>query len=221
MRRIRRSTALLSAFIAILTPTIAAPQGGFDPVGWLQEQLPARSFTLSSASMAPTLNEGDYIRVDQTTAARGGIRRGDIVAFKTNNGTTFVKRVIALPGETIAFIDGVPAINGVMLRQTIVGPYALDPPKIGVGRFEVLTELEETGPEGGTWRVLDWDQPSRFDNMGTMLVPDGAYFVVGDFRDNSLDSRAFDGPAALGFIDADRILGVVTAIAPPPPPIAE
>ena len=75
-----------------------------------------------------------------------------------------------------------------------------------------MTIVEEFGPEGESWRVLDAPLPTQLDNTGLFFVLDDAYFLVGDFRDNSVDSRVH---SVVGYVQREQIVGVVIGVAPP------
>ena len=158
---------------------------------------------LPSGSMEPTLLLGDYFTSSRlgSTRTAGTLGRGDVVIFLFPDDTTkqFVKRVIGLPGDTIAMKDAVVTVNGRPLRE----PYAtmadsVDPVSDDFRwqrRFVVATAPRDTS------RYV----ASR-NNWGPLLVPPNHYFVLGDRRDESLDSRYF------GFVPASEIIGHVRRV---------
>jgi signal peptidase I len=171
-------------------------------------------FRSPSSSMAPALVEGDRFFVNK--AAYGYSKhslpfeliefsgriwpiepeRGDIVVLKSEAGLDYVKRLIGLPGETIRISNGIVFIDGVptQLHDDGKGSYDADG---GVGRL-----LRETLPNGVSYDVIDLETDSAGDNTREFLVPDGQYFVLGDHRDNSNDSRF-----SLGFVPFERLIG--------------
>lgn len=155
-------------------------------------------FRIPSGSMMPTLLIGDYILVnkydygirlpvlDTKIIDLGSPRRGDVVVFRypRDPSTPFIKRVVGLPGDRIAYRDKALYVNGEVVPRTRVGSY------VGSGggsRFTGADEFRETldGREHAilvTPRILGGRE-------GEWLVPEGHYFVLGDNRDNSEDSR--------------------------------
>ncbi|HVT45969.1 MAG TPA: signal peptidase I [Thermoanaerobaculia bacterium] len=167
-----------------------------------------------TGSMKPTILEGDRVVVNKlaydlkipfTTmhiAQWDDPARGDIVVFFSPvDGKRFVKRVIGLPGDTIEarrealLINGRPAHYG--RSRLHLQPRAGDLPHV----------LYEEQLEGASHPImLSPDNPS-IRNFGPYLVPAGCYFVMGDNRDNSFDSRYF------GCVPRDRIIGRAAAVA--------
>jgi signal peptidase I len=134
-----------------------------------------QSFSIPSLSMYPTLKVGDRIIVDKLSYHLHAVHRGDIVVFarpplEDQEYADLVKRVIGLPGETISSKDGHVYING---RQ-------LDEPWLPPG-------------EAGTTSALPGDAHPQFNLPGPVKIPGGEYFVMGDNRTDSQDSRFF-GP---------------------------
>lgn len=166
-------------------------------------------FRIPSASMMPTLLIGDFILVNKydygirlpvinrKIISNGTPRRGDIIVFRypENPSVPFIKRVVGLPGDHVAYYDKTLYINGVPMKQTAIGPYdAGGPGSIMNGashRIEDLGVLEHD-------ILLDIDRYSR-EVEGT--VPEGHYFVLGDNRDNSKDSRYW------GFVPDENLIG--------------
>ncbi len=174
-----------------------------------------QAFKIPSASMRYTLVEGDHLFVNKAvygfripfTNIRFGkfkdIERGDIVIFEfpakdrtqvncgdqTQYGRDFVKRVVGLPGETVEVKNGRPWINGKELPPQAYEVYE-DLPRI--------SKVENDDPEvyQEVWQKHLLDNYLGFelrDSFGPVVVPEDSYFVMGDNRDNSCDSR-FWGP---------------------------
>ena len=167
-------------------------------------------FTIPSGSMEPTLQVGDYILVSKYPYgwSRHSIpfspplpegrllgqapQRGDIVVFKKPNDgrTDVIKRLIGLPGDKVQIVEGVPRINGRPVRRewlstSVEAPFG---EAIPVGRFR------ETLPGGKAYLTHGWGSGTPGANTGVYVVPQGCFFMMGDNRDNSLDSR-FDAGA--------------------------
>jgi signal peptidase I len=178
-------------------------------------------FNIPSGSMKETLLVGDYLFVSKLSYGYSrysfpfGLdlfdgrvfgaepKRGDVVVFKLprDNSTDFIKRVIGLPGDEIEMRGGQLFINGTAV------------PKVKKGSFTTVDEdgarseipsFEETLPNGVKYTVLDAEPNGPFDNVGPYKVPKGHYFMMGDNRDNSTDSRAL---WAVGFVPFENLVG--------------
>jgi signal peptidase I len=165
-----------------------------------------------SGSMNPTIVEGDRILVDKaayglrvpfttTRVTRGSDpQRGDIAIFASpEDGTTLVKRIVGLPGDTIEMRDDVLLINGFATDYDAAFP-AADKDLPGATRREdhhYLTEKLEGRPHA----IMKLPQHFAMRSFAPMVVPAGYYLALGDSRDNSKDSRY------IGFIPRDSIVG--------------
>ncbi len=179
-------------------------------------------FTIPSASMEPNLLEGDYIVVSKWSYGyskhsipfsppifNGRIlgqepERGDIVVFKLprDNQTDYIKRLIGLPGDRLQMINNVLFINGTavpdveMSRQDVQNLYAT----------QTVIQLRETLPGGREINIQDWGPGHPADDTPVFEVPAGHYFMIGDNRDNSQDSR-FDQSSGVGYVPAENLIG--------------
>lgn len=182
-------------------------------------------FNIPAGSMEPTLRIGDHIFVDKRAygysrySSPFGLNfagrmfpaepeRGDIVVFKLprDNTTDYVKRIVGLPGETIAIKNGVLVIDGVDVPRRRVADVVTELPGEAP---RPIPAFEETLPNGISYVVLDTENDGPFDNVGPYKVPEGKYFVLGDNRDNSTDSRASWG---VGYVPFENLLGRVSVI---------
>ncbi len=161
-------------------------------------------FQIPSSSMVPTLKVGDFILVSKWTY---GIRlpvlrnkiieidspqRGDVmVFFPPHEERYFIKRVIGLPGDEIHVLDGVLYINGDKMSQKVLQD------EIAAPRSVVMTEDLGSLEHAMQRRMV----PTRLSQNFTAVVPEGHYFMMGDNRDNSSDSRVW-GP-----VPEERIVG--------------
>jgi signal peptidase I len=159
-------------------------------------------FTIPSASMEPTLLEGDYIIVSKFAYGwsknsipfspplfhgrilQRGPHRGDIVVFKVphDGHTDYIKRLIGLPGDRIQVKHGVLNINDRPVNDVALGPDTEDDSQRTVDR-----NRETLGDK--TFITQLYSPYGTADNTGVYVVPKGCYFMMGDNRDNSLDSR--------------------------------
>lgn len=182
-------------------------------------------FNTPSGSMEPTLLVGDNFFVNKFSYGYSRYsfpfalpffgrvmgaepERGDLVVFKVPRDPhiDYVKRVIGLPGDEIQVQNGVLHINGVAVPRTAVGEFLSHDDG---AQPQPSTMYEETLPNGVKYRVLDTEQNGPFDNVGPYKVPEGHYFVVGDNRDNSTDSRAEWG---VGYVPFENLVGRVAIL---------
>ncbi len=131
-------------------------------------------------------------------------KRGDVAVFKLPRDPSldFIKRVIGLPGEEIQMRNGVVHINGQPVAKRRVGEWS-SPPDEG-GDIVRYARFEETLPNGVKHLTLDRTPDGRFDNTGVYKVPEGHYFMMGDNRDESNDSRA---RGDVGFVPLENFVG--------------
>ena len=179
-----------------------------------------------SSSMKPTLIVGDAFAVPLT--GRPDVTRGDVVVFwHPASGLDFVKRVIGMPGDEVQLIDGVVVLNGTPLAREalpdFVEPYRAQ--GIGGARpmcIEEASALErgadctkhrfrETLPDGRSYEILDFRNTSA-DNTVVFKVPPGMLFMLGDNRDNSVDSRFPRQMGGMGFVPVENVRGRVSQI---------
>jgi len=178
-------------------------------------------FFIPSSSMESTLLIGDYLFVSKYSygysrhslpfspgIVSGRIvgvapARGDIAVFKvpTDNRTDFIKRVIGLPGDTVQMSGGVLYINDVAVPRQRVDDFVERSPSGNVRR---IPQYMETLPNGVSYITLDMTANSVWDNTGLYIVPEGHYFMMGDNRDNSSDSRV---PDVVGYVPFENLVG--------------
>jgi len=200
-------TVLYAVVIAIFVRTVA-----YEP------------FNIPSGSMVPTLLIGDYLFVSKFSYGysryslplglpliAGRIfftppQRGDVAVFKwpKDNSTDYIKRVIGLPGDRIQMKEGRLYINGTMVKRERIEDY-VDPDLPPEVNRPVLQYLE-TLPNGRRHRILESrGDNGDLDNTKEFLVPPDHYFMMGDNRDNSSDSR--DPRGDVGYVPVENLVG--------------
>ncbi len=204
-------------------------------------------FTIPSGSMLPAVYIGDYVAVAKWPygfsrysfpfdfpSFRGRIlpnlpKRGDVVVLRPagEQGEDFIKRVIGLPGDTIAVRGGVVLLNGKPLRREPIQPVAIPVSEnspcrkitaqgiaVAPGRDGqcLYRTYRETLPDGTAYRVIDQLDNPLADNLAPTRVPDGQLFLMGDNRDDSLDSRFAPAEGGIGFVPVENLVGRATTI---------
>jgi signal peptidase I len=178
-------------------------------------------FNIPSGSMKATLLVGDYLFVSKYSYGYSHFslplspaifpgripdgwlpERGDVVVFRLPKDTDvdYIKRVIGLPGDKIQVIDGGVFINGVAVKREPAPPFIETEE---VGRATPVKRWKETLPNGVTFYTLDLVDNGFADNTQVYTVPDGQYFMMGDNRDNSTDSRF----SQVGTVPFENIVG--------------
>ena len=178
-------------------------------------------FNIPSGSMKETLLVGDYLFVSKFSYGYSRFslpfapplfdgrilgsspNRGDVVVFKLprDESTDYIKRVIGLPGDEIQMIDGVLHINGQAVKREDAGYWMDDE---GGGRVERVKRWTETLPNGVSYYTLDLVDNGFYDNTPVYKVPADHYFMMGDNRDNSTDSRVL---SQVGYVPYENLIG--------------
>ncbi|WP_163097101.1 signal peptidase I [Acidithiobacillus ferrianus] len=160
-------------------------------------------FQIPSGSMIPTLRVGDFVLVNKfqwglrlplihTPITRGSpVEAGDVMVFRypKNPRIDYIKRVIGLPGDTIEVKGNDLYINHKLVPQKYIGTFDYRPE--GQGAEGMVIPAREYAQElgGHTFHIIEFDTPEAQMNFGPFKVPPHAYFMMGDDRDNSNDSR--------------------------------
>lgn len=200
--------------VAAKEPTLVEYSKSFFPVLFIVFFLRSflvEPFQIPSGSMIPTLEVGDFILVNKFAYGvrapvlnkefipMGKPQRGDVMVFFPPHAPEiyYIKRVIGVPGDHITYNDHVLTINGKVVEEKLVAELPAGQP--------VLRMVTETidGKEFTTYKHL---RPSRLSLRGSWVVPEGHYFMMGDNRDNSLDSREW------GMVSEDAIVGKAFAV---------
>ncbi|MHB1946756.1 MAG: signal peptidase I [Gammaproteobacteria bacterium] len=172
-------------------------------------------FRIPSGSLKPTLDIGDFILVNKfdygirlpvvhtKIYARGTPKRGDIIVFRwpPNPSVDFIKRVIGIPGDRISYVDKVLYVNGQKVSQTSLKD-AID----GDDSGNTWTVNQKQEDFFGIKHDIYQNPQAANDDFNDLIVPKDMYFVMGDNRDNSADSRFW------GFVPEENIVGKANLI---------
>ena len=185
-------------------------------------------FNIPSGSMIPTLLVGDYLFVSKYSYGysrysfpfgldlfQGRIlfsdpHRGDVIVFKTprDNSTDYIKRLIGLPGDRIQMIGGILHVNGEAVKRERVADVVED---TKCGPNQVVHQYRETLPNGVSFLTQKLSETCRFGRFGAaddtevFLVPPHHFFMMGDNRDDSADSRFTDGNG-VGYVPEENLV---------------
>lgn len=181
-------------------------------------------FRIPSGSMLPTLQDGDMILVnkfnygirlpivDQKIIPLGDPQKGDVVVFRypVNPDIDYIKRIVGVPGDTVAYIGKRLFINGEAVDTTVLGPY-VNPSQQAGNPLKLQEKID-----GKTYETLNMPGDGAYLSGRSFpfaqnceyaatdfkcTVPEGHYFVMGDNRDNSEDSRYW------GFVPDNHLVG--------------
>ncbi|MDP2697832.1 signal peptidase I [Thalassospira sp.] len=180
-------------------------------------------FNIPSGSMIPSLLVGDYLFVSKFSYGYSKHslpfslplipnrilttepKQGDVVVFKlpSDPSQDYIKRVIGLPGDTVQVIEGRLHINGVVAPRERIGDYILTD---GTGQAIAVPQYMEILPNGTMHPILEiFGDQGPSDNTDPFTVPADHYFMMGDNRDNSADSRAFS--PRFRFVPLENLVG--------------
>jgi signal peptidase I len=151
----------------------------------------------TAAEMAPALFPGDTALAVRTATPV----RGDVIVFAhpTHRGVTAARRVIGVPGDTVALKNQKVIVNGTELARTKLGTLAVE--ETADRSSHVMDRWREDGPGGRSWEIL-LDPRRRSPDFGPVEVKDG-FFVLADSRNHGRDSREY------GVVPAKNVKGVV------------
>jgi signal peptidase I len=170
-----------------------------------------KAYNTPAGSMEPALQVGDMFLAEQIVPDFGVTYepvRGDIVVFDlpTNPEIPYVKRLVGLPGDRIQMRDGKVYLNGEPLRYDKSDDYVRRGPE---GATRSIPVFKETLPGGTSYQVLDLTPDGVSDNTREFEIPEGHVFVLGDNRDNSVDSRYF---SRVGYVPIENISGIARRV---------
>lgn len=177
-----RSYGLLIIIIALAGFPLAFRTYGFEP------------FSIPSNSMSPNFKKGDIIFSNKFIYHSSALERGDVITFKVHGNVDYIKRIIGLPNDTVQIKNGTLYICDKEIEKVA---------------STIPNHYVETLPEGQKIEILDMFENQALDNTPLYHVPENHYFVLGDNRDQSDDSRHQE---TIGFIPAENITGRVSEL---------
>jgi signal peptidase I len=185
----------LVVFLSFIFSTVWEP--------FLVRELGIKAVRISAGSMIPTLLIDDHVIVDRHCYTTNSPQRGDIIVFRypVDPKKLFIKRVVAIEGDTIELKNKAVYLNGRAIKE----PYAFNADSIIYPCGEKQTE-KSFYPKTDIvlYSINTCEQPR--DNFGPNKIPRSKYFVMGDNRDQSFDSRYW------GYVDEQDIIGKVLYI---------
>ena len=178
----------------------------------------AEPFNIPSGSMIPTLLVGDYLFVSKYSYGYSrysfpfGIapingrvfedtpQRGDVAVFRlpSNPSVDYIKRVIGLPGDVVQVKQGILRLNNTPVNRRLIG--TVQPSSL---QSTADTVYRETLPDGREHMIQEVNDIQLFDNTQAFTIPEGHYFMMGDNRDNSRDSRS----SSVGVVPIENFIG--------------
>jgi signal peptidase I len=179
-------------------------------------------FSIPTGSMQSTLMIGDYFVASKFSYGYGKYsfivplpfngrlfgsapKQGDVAVFHNISNEDYIKRVIGLPGDRIQMKQGRLWINGTIVERELVGE-AVD--RDSRSQDVPVQVYRETLPSGVTHTIQEISDDQFLDNTAEYVVPEGHYFMMGDNRDRSQDSRVL---SAVGYVPADALIGKAEA----------
>ena len=220
----------------------------FAVAAWALRSLVVAPFSIPSGSMLPTMYIGDYLFVQKWPygysrfsfpfgfpSFEGRVfadvpTRGDIIVFRSpgQQEVDVVKRVIGLPGDTVAVNGGTVILNGRPLQRQSAGFAAVpispnSPCRVVPGAVPMVRPTAEGGneclyptyretlPGGQSYLTIDQAEIPRADEVAPVAVPAGHVFMMGDNRDDSLDSRFSPYEGGVGLVPIDHLVGRASA----------
>jgi signal peptidase I len=199
-----KSSIVTVLFVALSTTAIAqpfyVPSGSMEPTIQIGDGLLGAKYPYGYSRYSLPFGLGPH---SDTRLFGRNPRRGDVVIFRLprDPGTVYVKRVIGLPGDTIQMVDGRVILNGKTLAERPAGTTKVENSD---GSSLIAARFMESLPGGVTHVIVKLPGPSPLDNTGQFTVPAGHFFMMGDNRDNSTDSRVL---SAVGYVPFENLVG--------------
>lgn len=206
MRKTSKSLILIATGLLLVSPVIFLMLAIITGMG--------AHYRAPSDSMAPSINVGDHFyvsRVNYRFSKAKNPNRGDVIVFKNSKtNLVMVKRVIALSGETVQIKEGRVILNGKVVRRKLVDSFkyqSYHDRVVGVDQYQEFLPKNDK-----RYDIYEETDTGRLDNTELFHVPAGHVFVMGNNRDNSIDSRVSRAQRGVGFVSIENIIGEATYI---------
>ncbi len=175
-----------------------------DPANWREQILPTNRYYVASTSMEPNLTKDATLSASWVDAS--DLSRGDVVTVKHSSGEQYILRIVGLPGDKVALSEGIVVLNEKEIEQKPAGVHVIEDPEMGpisMARFS-----ERLPGAKSAHFVLD-EGPTMGDDFQAVTLGDGEYFLLGDNRDRSADSRFGPELRGLGIVEGKQITRLV------------
>ncbi|MEL7198156.1 MAG: signal peptidase I [Pseudomonadota bacterium] len=190
--------------VCLITSALALLSGCDDPANWREQILPTNRYYVASTSMEPTFPKDATLSASWVDAS--DLSRGDVVMVKHSSGEYYILRIVGLPGDKVALSKGIVVLNDEEIEQKPAGFHVIEDSELGpisMARFS-----ERLPGAKSAHFVLD-EGPTMGDDFQAVTLGDGEYFLLGDNRDRSADSRFGPELRGLGIADGKQITRLV------------
>ncbi len=202
-----KEPALTIGIVLVSTTALAqpfyVPSGSMEPTLQIGDEIIATKYAYGYGKYAVPYGSASFVKGRYLASTPA---RGDVAVFHpvSDPDHAWVKRVIGLPGDRIQMKAGRLFING---RALAMKPDGSGKVQFGDGNYREVPRFIETMPDGRQHPIFKWLQDGPLDNTIAFVVPKDHLFMMGDDRDNSLDSRVPSNQGGIGFVPMGNLVG--------------